>query len=406
MKTLVNAVLFSLMLLLLAPLSFAQEHEGSARTDWDDGIFIHKSDDGNYLIRFDTRAYLNGGYFFEDDNRLSSGTHIRKGRFALKTQLYKVWRLEWDIDVAEGEVEIKDMYISFVGLENSHIKLGHFKMPLGLNELMTSRYQTFIERAYPMLAFETDRHMGLQYSRWGEKWNLRAAVFGQSMDTEKNKTVDETGNGAAVRFAAAPIKRNTMFLHTGLALAYQRPDNSGHSMEFQSEPETKLGDPEILSTGTIFDIKYSMKTGLEGALIYKNFSLQSEYIQTNLSRMNGAEDATLSGGYAFVSWVLTGESRPWVNEEGELGRIIPKSNTLGAWELAARYSHLNLTDDKAGITGGKANNFTFGLNWYANPNIRFLLNYTYVDNSIFATNDGFPGDYDFSVIHFMAIFYF
>lgn len=406
MKKLINPLLFSLMLLLIASLSFAQEQGSPAHTDWDNGIFIHKSDDGNYLIRFDTRGYLNGGYFFEDGDRLSSGTHVRKARFALKTQLFKVWRLEWDIDVAEGVVEIKDMYISFVGFNNSHIKLGHFKMPLGLNELMTSRSQTFIERAYPMLAFETDRHMGLQYSKWGEKWNLRSAIFGQTMDGVKNKALDETGNGAAVRFVAAPIKNNSMILHTGLAMAYQRPDDSGNSMEFQSEPETKLGDPEILSTGTIFDIDYSLKTGLEGVLVYKNLSLQSEFIQTNLKRVNGAKDATLSGGYAFVSWILTGETRPWINEEGEFGQIIPKSNKLGAWEVAARYSHLNLTDDKAGITGGKANNFTFGLNWYANPHIRFLLNYTYVDNSIFATNDGFPGDYDFSVIHFMAMFYF
>ena len=189
-------------------------------------------------------------------------------------------------------------------------------------------------------------------------------------------------------------------------MVYQKPDDGSDAMEFQSEPETKIGDAEILSTGTIFDINYSLKTGLEGALVYRNLSLQGEYVRTNLIRMNGAEDVMLDGGYAFVSWLLTGETRPWEKTQGEFGQIIPKSNKTGAWEIAMRYSHLNLSDDKAGITGGKANNYTFGLNWYANPNIRFLLNYTYVDNSIFATNDGFPGDYDFSVLHFLVLFFF
>ena len=60
-------------------------------------------------------------------------------------------------------------------------------MPLGLNELTSSRYQTFIERAYVSSAFETDRRTGIEYSRWANTWNLRAAVYGQTMDVEKNK---------------------------------------------------------------------------------------------------------------------------------------------------------------------------------------------------------------------------
>jgi len=398
--------MFAFLLVFSVTLAQSQDQIAPGRTEWDHGILMFKSDDGAFLTRFDMRAYINGGYFFEDEDRLSSGTHIRKARFTLKTLLYKTWRAEWDIDVAEGDVEIKDMFISFVGIENSHIKFGHFKMPLGLEELMTSRYQTFVERAYPMMAFETDRHLGLQYSRWGNRWNLRSAIFGQTMDAVKNKPMDETGNGAAARLVYTPIQNSKAIIHTGLALAYQKPDDGSDAMEFQSEAETKLGDAEILSTGTVFDVNYALKTGLEGVVVYKNLSLQGEYIQTNLQRMNGAENAVLSGGYAFMSWIITGEMRPWVKEEGEFGQIIPKSNTLGAWEVAARYSHLNLSDDKAGITGGKANNFTLGLNWHANPNIRFMLNYTYVDNSIFATNDGFPGNYDFSVLHFLAMVFF
>lgn len=393
-------------LLFLISAAFAQDEVSAGKTEWDHGILIHKTSNGDFWTRFDTRGYLNGAYFFEDGDHLSNGTHVRKARFALKTQLWKYWYAEWDINVAKGAVEIKDMFIAFFGMDNSHIKLGHFKMPLGLEELTTSRYLTFIERAYPMLAFEPDRHMGLEYSRWGYHWNLRAAIYGQTMDNVKNKNRDETGSGAAARLVFAPIRNSNMILHTGLAMVYQKPDDGSDAMEFQSEAETKIGDAEILSTGTIFDIHHSLKTGFEGVLVYRNFSLQGEYVRTDLSRMNGAKDAMLDGSYAFISWLLTGESRPWIEEQGEFGQIIPKSNKIGAWEVALRYSHLNLSDDNAGITGGKANNYTLGLNWYANPNIRFLLNYTYVDNSIFATNDGFPGDYDFSVVHFMALYFF
>ncbi len=395
-----------LMLTIIVPSLLAQDTLQTGRTEWENGILFFKSDDGAHSTRFDVRGLINGGYFFEKENLLSDGTHIRKARFALKTQINRYWRTEWDIDVAEGAVEIKDMFVAWYGLPNSHLKIGHFKMPLGLEELMTSRTQTFVERAYPMLAFETDRRMGLQYSLWAERWNLRAALFGQSMDAAaKNKKTDETGNGFGLRLTGLPVKTKDILLHSGLAVIGQKPDDGSQLMEFQSEPETKLGDPEILQV-IVPDVKYSLKTGLEGALSYKNYHLQAEYIHTSVIRLNGQKNVSLDGGYVFASWFLTGERRTWFNEEGEFYQIMPFDEKTGAWELAFRYSHLNLTDFDAGILGGKANNFTAGLNWYAASNIRFFLNFTHVDNSVFATGDDFPGDYDFNYLQYLVMFFF
>jgi phosphate-selective porin OprO/OprP len=71
----------------------------------------------------------------------------------------------------------------------------------------------------------------------------------------------------------------------------------------------------------------------------------------------------------------------------------------------ARYSYLNLSDKKAGVFGGMANNYTVGLNWYPNANMKFQFNYTMVDNSINATGNGL-GDDDFSYLHFMIVAFF
>ncbi len=59
---------------------------------------------------------------------------------------------------------------------------------------------------------------------------------------------------------------------------------------------------------------------------------------------------------------------------------------------------LNLTDDDAEICGGESTALTFGINWYANPNIRVMVNYAMVDNDEDADGDGdFPGDYDYNI---------
>ena len=67
-----------------------------------------------------------------------------------------------------------------------------------------------------------------------------------------------------------------------------------------------------------------------------------------------------------------------------------KTGDLGAWELAARYSvvDLNFNSGIAGantlaaagaIRGGRQESNTVGLNWYPNPILRFLFDYQHLN---------------------------
>ena len=52
------------------------------------------------------------------------------------------------------------------------------------------------------------------------------------------------------------------------------------------------------------------------------------------------------------------------------GRIQPGR---AAWEVAARYSYLNLNDGP--VQGGILSGTTVGLNWYWNPNMKIQFEY-------------------------------
>lgn len=414
------------IVLILASVLIAEVSEG--KLGWDKrGYLIWESKDGDFSTRLDTRIYINGSYFLDDpDEILSNQTNLRKARFAVKTKLWKYWQFEWDIDIAEAElVEVKDMWAGYSGFKNSFIKFGNFKQPLGLEEITSSRLLIFPERSMPMLAFETDRQFGLGYSRWGNMgkipYFMQGTVFTQTLANESKsdyeKEVDETGHGAALRLAMAPEVNKDLLFHGGLSTVYNTPYDDSETVDFKSEAETKNGDLEWIDTSKIKEVDHILRYGLEGAIQYRNLHFQSEYVMTNVVRTEDstAGDANLDGGYAMLSWLLTDERRPWTYNDGEFGQVIPKDNKLGAWELAARYSYLNLTDEDADldsstgrpILGGKANIYSLGLNWYANPNVKFQLAYSMVDLNENANSEGdYPGDYDFNYLQFMTIFFF
>ena len=91
------------------------------------------------------------------------------------------------------------------------------------------------------------------------------------------------------------------------------------------------------------------------------------------------------GGYVQALWFLTGEHTSYSRSRAAFDRITPFENFYpvrsnrgeacgwGAWQIGARYDAINL--NSPGINGGALNGFTFGLNWYWNPNMKVQFNY-------------------------------
>jgi phosphate-selective porin OprO/OprP len=405
-KSIIASLLFSMILAFSVS---AQSSNGNSDTvpgvsEWKHGIYFWKSENGDFKGRFDGRGFLNGAYFFENNSKVfSNGFHLRKGRLAIKMLLWKNWYTEWDFDFADGATEVKDMYVSFSGFKNSYIKFGHFKVPYGLEILTSSRYIPFPERYYGALAFKMHRRIGIEHGHWGNNWNVRATIFGQNLDANKNKTKNETGGGFAARVAAAPINNDNMILHFGGSAVWERPDDETWMVDFDAEPETKIGDYEILKTPKIKNTNHTYRFGVESALVYRNFHLQGEYQLVNVYRNNDLSTVSFNSGYVYLLWDITGEHRSWDKSQGEFGQLIPKADDkLGAWELGARYSYLSLSDENANIFGGVGANFTLGLNWYPNPNIVWQLNYTMVQTSEHSK----IGKDNFSYIQLMTKFFF
>ena len=81
--------------------------------------------------------------------------------------------------------------------------------------------------------------------------------------------------------------------------------------------------------------------------------------------------------------MVTGESRPYQTNQGNIGRLLPADPFLGgdggrgAFEVAFRVSYLDLEDKD--VRGGRLLDLTWGFNWYATRNARVLGNIIWAD---------------------------
>ncbi len=332
------------------------------------GIKI-KSADGKSKFQFGGRVMVDAGYSNEDVKALESGTEFRRLRLFAKGQLHKDWGYKVQLDFSDNKIAIKDAYLQYKPL---HLTVGNFKQPISLEELTSSKYITFMERSLPTV-FSLSHRMGVGIKRGGKNWSGAASIYGGNA---KDAETGQEGYGFAGRFTFAPLAEKTKAVHFGVALSREEPLDDADTIRFRQRPEFHAASTRLVDTGTISNIDNIQRYGLEAAAVMGPFSLQAEYLKARVSRDSGFDDVDFDGSYVTASYFLTGESRPYKAKKGTFGRVKPKSKS-GAWEVAARYSTIDLNDGT--VKGGEEDNWTLGLNWYVNPQVRIMANYIDVD---------------------------
>ena len=135
--------------------------------------------------------------------------------------------------------------------------------------------------------------------------------------------------------------------------------------------------------------------GLELATVMNSFWAAAEYIRAETdSALLG--DPIVGGAYVQAGYFLTGESRGYKPSNGTFARLKPNnpwdgSGGKGAWEIAARWSSLDLNDSM--IAGGTQNNLTLALNWYPNSATRLMFNWVHAEADIPLVGRGLGGDF-------------
>ncbi|MBF0295147.1 MAG: hypothetical protein HQL96_08140 [Magnetococcales bacterium] len=358
------------------------------------------SADGGLEVKVGGRLQVDTGLYGSDVTDNASGTELRRARLDVSGRFEKDWKFKFAYDFADNGVEDKSAYIGYEGWQGWSIKAGLYGMPLGLSEATGSLYGIFMEEPMIVSAFKLDERIGLGMETWGERWSAQLALFGENAAANG---VDDESHGAAVRATWAPVLDKTRVLHLGGSLVHLTPesvnegnnDRNGNGIRnenvrtsrFRSRPEAHVNMGRLVDTGAIFNVDAIHTVGLEMAGVWGPVAMEGETMRTWVARSSGGQpDLGFGGYYGALSWFLTGESRNYEVKSGSFGRVAPfrnfdwKQGGRGAWEVAVRYSVLDLNDEN--VRGGEERNLTFGLNWYLNPRLRIMANYVLVDTTV------------------------
>lgn len=356
------------------------------------GSFKMKSADGNFKMQIGGRIMADAAWYDDDTGMFGDGTEFRRLRLFAKGTVWDNWHYKLQYDFA-GEGEIKDAYIKYTGLDQHlgfplDITVGQFKEPFSLEELTSSKYITFMERALPN-ALAPGRNAGVALSSRGKLmdggWTAAVGWFGRGFDDDEVGGGFDESTAVTGRITFAPIATKTEVLHFGGAGSYRSYDtNAGQILRVRERPESHIADVRMVDTGK-FSAGNTMTWNFEAAGVYGPFSIQGEYMHQVATDVNRtAQDSRFTGWYAYASYFLTGESRNYKVKKGAFGRVKPNSivgqGGWGAWEFAVRYSNLDL-EGMPGGNGHQEDNITIGMNWYATPSIRFMANYILTDTS-------------------------
>ena len=328
--------------------------------------------DYEFLKRADADAGLNGNEF-------------RRVHFSVAGNVAKNLKYKVETSFAHASLGFRDVYIKYTAGKYGNFAVGSIAEPTGLDMATSSKYIPFFERAMLTSMQNFRWGSGLHYENYGlfdKKVTLQLALTNNGTHNTGFKDASlEEGMNFVARTTGTLMndKENHRVVHVGVNYA-SRPYK-----DFKFRAENHLGSDQasgkyhyVMAGDNRTDLGFELGT------TFGPISVQGEY-KTQSWDASGV-DLNMNSYYAFASYFLTGEHRPY--KHGAFGRVKPKNDIdnggFGALEVLARYSTMHASDDVVSLNAGlpqDINNLTFGLNWYLNAHARIMYNYVMTDDN-------------------------
>lgn len=342
---------------------------------------------------------------------------------------------KFEMDYANGNVGFGDVILTYTPKNSPfNVAIGNQETNDGLEQIASSRFTSFVERAAFDDAFINTRRIGINLGYVNAAGDLRANA-GLFAAHSIDSSLDNDGWIGAGRVVYAPMMDGNQ-LHFGVNYQYRNfQSNNGSTASssagqpstnqlarYRARPFTQLTDVRFVDTGN-FAAKSDYIIGLEAAGIFKSFHVAAEgqYLKTNAYdpfdsiNVNDPEDAldlfpsanqyvadgnpSFWGGYIEAGYFITGETRGYKAGAWDRTKVLKpfSKGGIGAFQVIGRADYLDLDSGKlrngctnnfvTGLSctvsgsqqgkGGKQLGLLAGLTWIPEDYVRVLLNYSH-----------------------------
>lgn len=384
------------------------------------------SPDGRFTFALRSLAQFDMGYYDQsDDTRrlaaangpsLGSGANFRRAALGIQGQLFGDWSYLFNYDFGgssgnESQGRVQSVYLQYDGLKPFAFRIGAYPPPASLEDSTSATDTIFLERNAPADAARAiagaDGRDAVSAIYAGDALYAAISFTGGKVADSTTFAGEQTafmGRVSDMVYSGDDWKvlvgvNGAYVIHP----AYTNFAGPGgtHTASISSAPELTIDNTytKLVSTGAI-NADHVTQWGLEAASQWRSLYAQAGYFGYAIERASALPDPDFDGWYAQASWVLTGEPRSYSKINGAFGAPKPRipfslnggggggGAGAGAWEIAMRYSDLDLNFNEGsagsatpagGVRGGQQRIWTLGLNWYPNSLLRFSLNAEHID---------------------------
>ena len=367
------------------------------------GIGIQSADGRNSIqlmgrLHMDYRGYSDGG---AEKDQLTDKLDIRRARLGVRGQIDKDWKYEIqgtygmaDNGMSETSTIVDIAYVDYAANPAAMVRAGKFKMPFSLEQLTSSNNIDFMERSFANQnegEYVPAKETGVMLHGSpldGTSYGL-AFSRGRANKNAQYDGADFIGRGTVN--VAKLTGRDDLVTHLGLG--YSSGKVVGGTSYASARDESRAVNGFFNGTESVLAGSSRTRSDVEYAIAYGPYKVQGEFFDIGYSDTSaGSKSVKLN--YNELLWNITGESHNYNNSNGTFGWIKPNNKFsskggLGAWQFGIRLSSLDGSEfTPAQGRTDKATSVTYGLNWYVNDNVRFMLNYveTKFDSPVLITS--------------------
>ena len=379
--------------------------------------FSVQTADGDYsigiygIVQVDTGAYVDfrPESPFVGPQTLSNGVNARRARIGVAGTVARDWGYAFVYDAGNSSDAtprgLTTAQIMWTGPRGTAWELGYSSTYFTLDQSTGAADLLFLERASPsniatsFNAGSARANAGARF--FGERYWVGAYLTGPQIGDSHTQSRERFGAIERATYQVATGSDYSIHLGVGVSELLHAP-NSGPgtpaAISLSDRPELRIDPTTFLDTGQIGTPANPVTKGyvidVETAATYRSLFWQGEYFHYQVDRA-GLPNASFNGAYGQISWTLTGEAHPYNPQAGSYLRIRPRNpfslkfGGWGAWEIAARFSYINLNSNivsgdlqsatPGAVLGGNQYGYTIGLNWYPNDLVRLMLDFNHID---------------------------